>query len=210
MVTASMPAPASSRRLSSLMVTWRQAGSSGGGGRWARWGRCQGRSWWWRTVGRPRPGAGHDGRRRRVEGQRAEVLDHHQVGAGQCRGDLGRLGGARAAPMARPGQQVVDRPLAGHRGDVEARARRAPSATWPPRPTPRRRRPGGTRRGRPSASGALYGHPSSGPVRDRRPDRCGTVAAVGGRRVRADRATAHRTGRHHSESRELDPWPSER
>jgi len=55
MVVAVMPRSASCRRLRSLIVTCRQAGSSGGKpSRPARWGRCQARSWWCRIAGRPR------------------------------------------------------------------------------------------------------------------------------------------------------------
>ena len=44
-VVARIPRPASSSRLRSLIVTWVQRGSSGGGGWSANRGRCQGRSW---------------------------------------------------------------------------------------------------------------------------------------------------------------------
>ncbi len=48
------PRSANSRSVSRLIVTWRQAGSSGGSSvTWANRSRCHGGSWWWRIAGRP-------------------------------------------------------------------------------------------------------------------------------------------------------------
>ena len=89
----------------------------GGGGWSANCGRCQGRSWWWRTAGRPARTVGHRSRRRRVEREGAEVLDHHQVGAGQRRSRAPSGSGARRRRW--PGRAAGGRP-----------GRRRPRCRW--------------------------------------------------------------------------------
>ena len=116
---AAIPTRASSRRDSSFTVTWTQAGSSGGGGI-AR--RTAGVATGGRGGAAPPAGSGSPRpppRRRFVERQRAEVLDHHQIGVGRGVADLdrgGRLGGADG----QAGDEPVDGALTGHGADVEA------------------------------------------------------------------------------------------
>ena len=107
-MVAAMPWRRSSWRLSSLMVTWAQAAVVGRRGEMGQMGALP------RQVvvvqhGRP-PGAhlGHQGGGRRVEGERAQVLDDDQVGGRQRVGELapGRWRGGVDGQALEPG---VDR-----------------------------------------------------------------------------------------------------
>ena len=91
---------------------------------------------------RPRPAAAG------VEGERTQVLHHHQVGARQGVVDLAVGRGVAGASMASPGQEVVDRARAGHRADVEAQVLEGAGPFRRLDRPPRRNRPGGRRRGR--------------------------------------------------------------
>ena len=62
------------------MVTCVHRGSTGGGGWWMNWGALPGEVVVVEDRGPAGQDGGHRGGGRRVEGQGAQVLDHHQVG----------------------------------------------------------------------------------------------------------------------------------
>ena len=113
-----MPRDDSSLRLSSLMVTWRQRPSSGGG----RIGRELGPLP--RQVVVVQDGrascqdTGHHLPCRRIERQRAEVFDYHQISAGQCIAERTAVGAVDCADTeTRDGH--IDGPISGHRVRIE-------------------------------------------------------------------------------------------
>ena len=71
-------------------------------------------------------GRGHHGGRRRVQGQRAEVLDDDQIGPGQRRVHLGPVGGSGAS-MANPGRTWSTGPAPATVRTVQPRRPSAPA-----------------------------------------------------------------------------------
>ncbi len=142
------PRSANCRRVSSLMVTWRQAGSSGGSSvTWAHSGRCQGGSWWCRMAGRPAGAAATARAAGRFSGivhrfstttrsasasaSSSAPDDPSNDGSPSAGDGLGARSGRSSAGRRRrcqTGDTTVDRAVAGHRDHVEADGLAAPAA----------------------------------------------------------------------------------
>ena len=132
-------AAASARRACSLIVTCRQRGSSGGHDvNPAYCSRSQGRSWWRSTAGRPARYSATASPTARVHRQRADVVDHHEIGVAERGGEPGRRRGPERVDRE-PLDEHVGPPGTRHGRHVHARAGAGPSPTV--RPSPRRRRP---------------------------------------------------------------------
>ena len=135
------PRSANCRRVSSLMVTWRQAGSSGGSSvTWAHSARCHGGSWWCRIAGRPARTSATARAAGRFSGIVHRFSTTTRSASASARVDpvVERAPRRASASMARPGTSRSTGPSPATVTTSKPERRAGPRPSWRPRSTRRR------------------------------------------------------------------------